>query len=75
VLKENGQLRLSAWQQNSKRILWRVEEISHDVAEQAYPATIPAITVSENGGITQVNAVARTFGHTGQSIFNVDEFG
>jgi hypothetical protein len=59
VLTEIGQLRLSAWEQNSKRILWRVEEISHDVAEQAYPATIPAITVSENGGITQVNAVAR----------------
>ena len=29
------------------------------MAEQAYPATIPALTVSENGNITQIYAVAR----------------
>lgn len=59
VLTEHGQLRLSAWRQNGQRILWRIEEISQDVAEQAYPATIPALTVSESGTISQMNAVAR----------------
>ena len=59
VLTEHGQLRLSAWRQNGKRILWRIESITQDVAEQAYTATIPALTVSENGNISQMNAVAR----------------
>ena len=59
VLTEHGQLRLSAWRQNGQRILWRIEEITQDVAEQAYPATIPALTVSESGTISQMNAVAR----------------
>ena len=59
VLTEHGQLRLSAWRQNGQRILWRIEEISQDVAEQAYPATIPALTVSESGTISHMNAVAR----------------
>ena len=59
VLTEHGQLRLSALRQNGQRILWRIEEITPDVAEQAYPATIPALTVSENGNISQMNAVAR----------------
>ena len=58
VLTEHGQLRLSAWR-HGKRILWRIEEITQDVAEQAYTATIPALTVSENGNISQMNAVAR----------------
>ena len=44
VLTEHGQLRLSAWR-HGKRILWRIEEITQDVAEQAYTATIPALTV------------------------------
>ena len=39
--------------------MWRIEEITQDVEEQAYPATIPALTVSENGSISQMNAVAR----------------
>ena len=39
--------------------MWRIEEITQDVAEQAYPATIPALTVSESGTISQMNAVAR----------------
>jgi hypothetical protein len=39
--------------------LWRIEEITQDVAEQAYPATLPVLTVSENGSISQMNAVAR----------------
>ena len=39
--------------------LWCIEEISQDVAEQAYPATIPALTVSESRTISQMNAVAR----------------
>ena len=59
VLTEHGQLRLSAWRQNGQRILWSIEEISQDVAEQAYPATIPALTVSESGTISHMNAVAR----------------
>ena len=59
VLTEHGQRRLSAWRQNGQRILWRIEEISQDVAEQAYPATIPALTVSESGTISHMNAVAR----------------
>ena len=59
VLTEHGQLRLSAWRQNGQRILWRIEEITKDVAEQTYPATIPAVTVSENGSVSQMNAVAR----------------
>ena len=59
VLTEHGQLRLSAWRQNGQRILWRIEEITQDVTEQAYPATIPALTVSESGTISQMNAVAR----------------
>ena len=58
VLTEHGQLRLSAWR-HGKRILWRIEEITQDVAEQAYTATIPALTVSENGNISQMKAVAR----------------
>ena len=64
VLTEHGQLRLSAWRQNGQRILWRIEEITQDVAEQAHPATIPALTVSESGTISQINAVARVAGHT-----------
>ena len=39
--------------------MWRIEEITQDVAEQAYPATTPALTVSESGTISQMNAVAR----------------
>ena len=39
--------------------MWRIEEITQDVAEQAYPATLPVLTVSENGSISQMNAVAR----------------
>ena len=58
-LNEHGQLRLSVWRQNGQRILWCIEEISQDVAEQAYPATIPALTVSESRTISQMNAVAR----------------
>ena len=59
VLNEHGQLRLSVWRQNGQRILWCIEEISQDVAEQAYPATIPTLTVSKSGTISQMNAVAR----------------
>ena len=36
-----------------------MEEVSQDVAEQAYPATIPALTVSESRAISHMNAVAR----------------
>lgn len=71
VLTEHGQLRLSAWRQNGQRILWRVEEITQDVAEQAYPATIPALTVSENGNISHMNAVARALLGTRANRFSM----
>ena len=51
--------------------MWRVEEITQDVAEQAYPATIPALTVSESGTISHMDAVARALRVTRVNRFSM----
>lgn len=71
VLTQQGQMRLSAWRQSVYRTLWRIEEITQDAADEAYPATIPAITVSDSGSIQKMNALARALLGTRVSRFSM----